>query len=317
MHTTVLVLVCVLAVLQLLCWSPILRRIINVMFRRQLNVSFKGPGLILPLLRFYAWDLRLLAPGNRERDRIFISVDSLSFWVDPVHLLIGRLRIVGLVMKRPVLQYTNRQHSHEKNRYVPRRNRVEIKNSTIERGMVIVQDETLAPIYRIALRDIMLEGGDMDVGTSIDVFFRSRRGTARLASGFLEIASGHGRGTIRVWGASWGELTGMGDLPLMRGRLVLEAYHTGGSQGRSVQGILANAPPRKSDDERNFHIHDVRTQMPFEFELDWERYRLTFDLGLMRLIEEVLSGTRAPNVLRGSVLSGVRGLFELFRKQES
>ena len=306
-----------LVLLQVLSLRPVLLWFINRRFRGYVSVSFRGLGLFVPLLRFSARDVRVLAPGTKERDRIFVEARAVSFWVDPVHLLFGRLRIVGMNLDHPLLQYINRQQSHEKNRYVPRRHRVELKNTRVRNGSVFVQDETLSPVYRLALTEINLEGGDMDVGTSIDVFFRSRRGTARIASGFIEIAGEHGRGTIRVWGSTWGELTGMGDMPLMRGRLALEAYHSGGSEGRRVEGILANIPASDEATYTHFHIHDVRTQMPFAFEVDWNQYGLTFDLALLKLIQAVLSGARAPGVLRGGVLSGVRGLFDLFRKQES
>ena len=305
-----------LLVLQVLGLRPILLWIVNRRFGDYVSVSFRGLGFFAPLLRFSARDLRVIASGTGKRDRIYVEAAAVSFWVDPVHLLFGRLRAVNLQLDRPLLQYVNRQQSHEKNRYVPGRNRVELKNARIRGGSVYVQDETLSPVYRIALTDINLEGGDMDVGTSIDVFFRSRRGTARIASGFLEIAGEHGRGTIRVWGSTWGELTGVGDLPLMRGRLALEAYHSGGSDGRRVEGILANIPASDEANYTHFHIHDVRTQMPFSFELDWNEYGLTFDLALLKLIQAVLTGARAPSMLRGGVLSGVRGLFEVFRKQE-
>ncbi len=309
-------LVALLALLQVLGCRPVLLWLVGRLFGSYVSIDFRGVGFLVPLLRFSCRDLRIFAPGKQDRDRIYIEAARVSFFLDPIHLFFARIRTAGMQLERPLLHYVNRQESHEKNRYVPRRHRIELKNTRVRGGTVFIQDETLAPVYRLALSQIELEGGDMDVGTSIDVFFRSRRGSARISSGFIEIAGEHGRGTIRVWGSTWGELTGVGDLPLMRGRLALEAYHSGGSEGRRVEGILANIPAAHERDYTHFHIHDVRTQIPFAFELDWNDYRLTFDLALLKLIQAVLGGSRAPGVIRGGVLSGVRGLFELFRKQE-
>ena len=314
--TILKVLVPLLVFLQIILCGPFVRFVLNRLFRKYVNISFKGPGLILPLLLFKARDIRVLAPGNPERDRVYFEADSLSLRIELFFLFIGRVRIKRLLLEKPMLDYINRQHSHLKNHLLPGRHRVEIKDMAIKHGQVYVYDETMTPELKFHLYEIELENCDLDVGTSIDLFFRTARGTARLGSGTIEIGTSRGHGFIKVWGMTWGEITSMGELPFMNGKLALEAFHSGGAAGREVHGNLGFIAASDDSHQKNLRIKELSQVIPFEFDINWNNYRLTFDLGLQKLLEGILHSAR-PGGITSGLLPGIKGLFEIFKKQEN
>ena len=312
--TTIWSVLIVLVVLQILCCGPILRLILNRLFRSYVVISFRGLGFIVPFLYFHARDLRILAPGSDKRDRIYFESKHIRLRLEPIFLLLGRLRIMHLRLDHPILDYTTRQESHEKNKILPGRHRVELKNAELQSGQVFIQDETMAQIYKIAILDIQLHNCDMDISTSADLFFRTRRGSAVIGSGKVEIGGTAGKGYIRVRGVSWGDILGMGDTRFLRGGVALEVEHQGGARGREVRGVVASLPASSVGDQF-VRIDELGTRIPFEFEIDWDDFILTFDLGLQRLIQYILNNGKATGISSG-LLTGIRGVFELIRKQE-
>ncbi len=303
-----------LLTLQIICAGPILNRILARVLRPYFFLDWRGIGLVLPLLYFSARRVRFMIQGGPDRDRVYFEARSLRCRIDPIFLLLGRVRVVGLRLEEPLLHYFNRQASYQKNRLLPRRHRIELKNLSIKDGFLLILDETMAPAYRLTLRDVVLENADMDAGTPIDVLFRAEKGQARIDSGHLEIGRHGHEGTIRLWGVTWAEIAGLGDMPFMSRRMALYATHTGGSHGRKAQGLIGTTPAGKPVKEF-FSLSEVSTRISFDFAINWEDYALTFDLGIQKLIGEILGSANASGFSRG-VLPGLRTVFELLKKQE-
>ena len=293
-----------LGLLQILCYGPVLKRLLRRAFGKYVSIGFRGRGLLLPLLYFEARAFKILAPGGPHHDRNYFEARKIRFRIDPFFLLIGRLRMVRLVMEEPYLEYINRMESHKKNRYLPPRHRVEWKGASIRNGHVFVKDETMTPVYQIELTEIEVDNMDMDVGTSIDFLFRTERGEAKMASGSIELTGQPSRGTITLRNIYWKEIANLESIPFPSGRLQLNAYHTGGSSGRRVQGALGQHNADGTEDAVNF-----------AFDIDWNDYRLTLDLGLQKLIDEILRNAEASWIGSGIVLGG-RGVFEILKKPQ-
>ncbi len=302
-----------LLLLQALLYGPILQRLLNRWLQPAFTVGFGGIGFLGPSLAFRAHNFRMLIHPGAASDRVFFECKRLHFRISPLHLLFFRLRLVGLLIEDGRLEYINRVDSHRKNRFLPGRHRVEIKGGVVRRSRVIVSDETRAPIYRMELRNLELEDMDMDVGTPVDLLFRTRRGQAEIGSGIIEIGETAGGGFIRLNGVTWGEISSVEGLPFTGWRLALFAHHHGDARGRAVEGSLSFISPDPAT-----AVEGVRPggdAVHFQFPVVWEDFRLSFDLGLQRLIGEVLRNGRAPWVSRGLLL-GSRGVFEMLKKQE-
>ncbi|MCB1172614.1 MAG: hypothetical protein KDK39_03560 [Leptospiraceae bacterium] len=306
-----------LACVQFLCWGPVLQYLIRRNFGPIFSIDFDGFGFLLPLLYFRARNFRfMLYADEATYDRVYLEMDSIHFLIDPLLLLFGRVRIVRLEMRSPYLEYYNRQDSYKKNRFLPRRHRVEISGASIINGRLYVRDETMTPIYRLELRHINLENMDLDLGTPVDFFFRTERGEASIASGRIEIGQNqrNNEGYIRMWGLTWSELTSIENVPLMGRRLALKALHTGGAEGRHVRGHIGYSStlaenPLQVEEDSSF------TTVNFAFDLNWDEYHVTLDLGLQRLIGNILAFAET-NWLNTGFIMGGRGVFNILKKQE-
>lgn len=306
----------VLAGLQILCSGPVLNRILRRLLRRWFHLDWQGLGLFLPLLYFSAKRVRFMIQGRSDSDRVYFEARRIRCRIDPIFLLMGRIRLIGLRVDAPLLHYFNRLESYKKNYLLPGRHRLEIKNFSIRDGSILVLDETMTPNYRITLGEIQLDNADMDVGTPIDVLFRAEHGQARIDSGYLEIGRHGDEGTLKMWGVTWGEIAGLGaDVPFMSRQLALHATHTGGAHGRKAQGVIGTAEAGTPVKEF-FSMSDVDARLSFDFEINWDDYSLTFDLGLLRLIAKILDSASAQDISSRGALPGLRAMFEILKKQE-
>lgn len=258
-------------------------------------------------LWFQARNLKLSFAPDHSTDRFYFESDRIHFAVSPLHLLFGRILLIKAFLGTAYFEYINRIDSHKKNRLLPRRHRFELKDLDVENGTVSVVDETLPGPYRLSISDIHLEGADMDLSTPVDLFFRMKRGHALIGSGSIEAGKSRETGFIRVRGITYGEITSMERLPLMGYGFSLTAYHRGGSDSREVEGRLRilDSSGKGSDDQG----------IPYGFLIKWPDYNLTMDLGIQKLIENVLKSARPGLMERGLVL-GSRGVFDLVKKPQ-
>ncbi|MCB1326578.1 MAG: hypothetical protein KDK35_15180 [Leptospiraceae bacterium] len=303
-----------LLVLQVLLCGPVFQRLVRWRYGGHLSLGFRGPGFILPLLAFRARDFRFLIHGA-DIDRVYFGSEEVRLRIDPVFLLFFRIRIVDLLLESPYIEYINRLESHTKNRLLPRRHRIEIKRGRVHNGAVYVRDETMRPTYRLELRQIELYNMDMDVATSVDLFFRAERGEAQIAGGRIEIGNSSHEGYVRLWGITWGQIINLESVPFMGSKFALVAYHSGGSDGRKVYGQVGYSSSTVEEDLPD-HGGSERYGVNFAFDIDWDDYRVTLDLGLQRLIGNILSSAQSNWLTSGIVMSG-RQVFELLRKPES
>jgi len=285
--------------LLLLALKPALNRLAPDKF----HLDFKGPGWLFPLFFFRARSLSLMIRGGEDRDRVYLRADSVSFWVSPLDLLRGRLVLVHLRLIHPFLEYVNRQDSYEKNRLLPSPGRFLIRGGRILNGHIKVSDETRAPRYEIELSKIHVRNGTLDVGVPAQIFFTIEQGKARLGDGHLEVRSGAKSGWLVLEG-TLGDITSMQGLPFFGSRFYLELAHKWDMEtGKSfVEGQISGS-------ERD------RNPVPFDFEVNWSDYKLTMDLGIQRLIENVIHNTRPRGIsIKSGVIMGGRGFFELIKK---
>ena len=306
-----------LSPLQILFSGPALQALLRLIFYRRMSLGFRG-FFFLPLLYFRCGKFRLVFHGESTHDRVYFEARLVSFRIDPFFLLLGRLRIVNLQLHDPYLEYINRMPSHKKNRFLPARHRIELKRAHIHNGRLFVRDETMTPVYRLEMTDIDLENMDLDIGTPIDFLFRCQRGEANFAGGRIEIGQSQGVGFIRLRDVAWTEIASMESLPFT-GRLQLSVTHTGGSRGRHVQGqISATAVGGQSQaaGESIKNPHESLNNVKFQFDIDWNDYGVTLDLGLQRLIGKILDNASAGWLGQGIVLGG-RGVFEILKKPEA
>lgn len=304
MLTASIIFLALLALIQITCTRSLIRWALLRLFN--LHVYYQGPGMILGLW-FQARNLKVIFAPDHATDRFYFEADRVHFAVSPLHLLFGRMLIIKPFLGKAFLEYINRIDSHKKNRLLPRRHRLELKDLDVQEGRVTVVDETLPGPYRLNISEIHLEAADMDIATPVDLFFRLDRGHALIGSGAIEAGRSRETGFIRIRGITYGEITSLERLPLMGYGFSLTAYHRGGADSREVEGRLRilDASGRAGEDQG----------IPYGFLIKWQDYNLTMDLGIQKLIENVLNSARPGLMERGLVL-GSKGVFDLVKKPQ-
>ncbi len=258
-------------------------------------------------LWFQARNLKVVFAPDHSTDRFYLESDRAHFAISPLHLLFGRVLLIKTFLGKAYFEYVNRIDSHKKNQFLPRRHRFELKDLDVQDGTVVVVDETLPGPYRLTISEIHLEGADMDVSTPVDLFFRMQRGRALIGSGSIEAGKSRETGFIKIRGITYGEITSMERVPLMGYGFSLTAYHRGGSDSREVEGRLRilDSTGKGSEDQG----------IPYGFLIKWEDYNLTMDLGIQKLIENVLKSAR-PGLMERGLILGSRGVFDLVKKPQ-
>lgn len=287
---------------------------INMLFYRYVHFKWKSTGFILPFLYFYAKEIRLEFTGYNMSDLFHLEAKKLSGWVNPFYLLIGRVRLNSVVISDFTLQYLNRVSSYKKIRFLPKRGIFKIQNSRIENSKIFIEDRTMTPHYHLNLTNINVTGLNMDVGTPIDLIFRSEKGFCNIASGelttelFLQKT-----GRITLKGITWGELAGLKIIPikLLENKVDLKAefFHEN-NDSMQVSGELARIPKELTEDSS---VINEKGNFPFHFNVAWNEYALPYDMAFRRLISQILKGILVRGVMSFAIKKVTRGIFELFR----
>ena len=258
-------------------------------------------------LWFQARNLKLAFAPDHSTDRFYFESDRVHFAVSPLHLLFGRILLLKVSLGTAYFEYINRIDSHKKNRLLSRRHRFELKDMDVQDGTVTVIDETLPGPYRLTISKIHLESADMDLSTPVDLFFRMERGQALIGSGSIEAGKSRETGFIKIRGITYGEITSLERVPLMGYGFSLTAYHRGGSDSREVEGRLRILDSSGTGGEDQ--------GIPYGFLIKWTDYNLTMDLGIQKLIENVLKSAR-PGLMERGLILGSRGVFDLVKKPQ-
>ncbi|MCC6274579.1 MAG: hypothetical protein IT569_01855 [Leptospiraceae bacterium] len=314
MTTPIITGIIIFLIIQALLCGPVLESILNALFFRYIHFQWKSTGFILPVFYFYAKDIRLEFTGYNMSDLVHIEGERLSGWVNPLYLLIGRIRLNSVVMSGFKMRYLNRVSSYKKIRFLPKRGYFKIQNSKLENTEIFIEDQTMTPHYKLNLSNIHVEGLNMDVGTPIDLLFKSRKGSCRIASGELKTELFLKKtGLITLSGITWGELSGLKIIPirLLENKVDLKAefFHEN-SESMQVSGELARIPKELTEDDSQ--VND-RGNFPFHFNVAWNEYALPYDMAFRRLISQILKGILVRGVMSFAIKKVTRGIFELFR----
>ncbi|MCB1167815.1 MAG: hypothetical protein KDK33_16780 [Leptospiraceae bacterium] len=303
MLTASITIFALLILIQLSCTRGFVRWCVFHLF--QVHLDYEGPGMILGLW-FQARNLRAIFAPDGGMDRFYFEAGKIHFAVSPLHLLFGRILLLKPYLAHAYLEYINRIDSHKKNRFLPGRHRIEFKDLDVVDGSVTVVDETIPGPYRLNISQIQLESADMDLSTPVDLFFRMDHGHALIGSGKIEAGRSRETGFIKIRGITWGEITSLERLPLMGYGFSLSAYHRGGSNTREVEGHLRILDGSGAGSDKG---------IPYSFRIRWSDYNLTMDLGIQKLIENILNSARPGLMERGLVL-GSKSVFDLVKKPQ-
>lgn len=271
-----------------------------------IQIRMKGPGFISPFF-FSARDISIVWRG-KGTDHLLLRSAAVRFRISFLQLFLFRICFRSFFLSRPYLEYDNHVDSFKKTKHLPPRKRVIIDSLNIEEGEVALVDYTLPGPYRIRLRHINLDGGRVDLATSADLLFQIRSGSAELGRGMI-LAHHNGKiGTLSLKNVDWNSIIGMEHLPFLPGTafsLLLE-HHLLSDSRVQVHGTLHLLGQRNENEPE-------ASGVPFSFQIRWEEYRMTMDLGIQKLIEQIFTYAR-PGLVEAGLLFVGKEIFNRFKK---
>jgi len=182
----------------------------------------------------------------------------------------------------------------------------------MKQGEVYVIDHTLPGPYRIRLRNIDVEGGVVDLATSANLLLQIRHGRADLGHGMI-LAHRKGKvGTLLLKNVDWNSVIGIEHLPFLPGTAFsLFVKHRRLSNSKVlVEGslhLLGSKPGLEAA---------TNSGIPFTFTINWNDYRMTMDLGIQKLVDQILIYAK-PGLIEAGILYFGRGIFDRFKKNDA
>ncbi|MBW7858549.1 MAG: hypothetical protein H3C43_09740 [Leptonema sp. (in: Bacteria)] len=269
-----------------------------------LQIRMKGLGFLTPFY-FKASNLRIEWQSETS-DRVLIRCWKAKFRISLSNLLLFRIKFRYLVLDELYLEYINRIDSFKKIRFLPKRGRFQIEGLAISQGELYVVDHTLPGPYRLRLKNISIEEGRFDLATSVDLLLQIQAGSADLGRGQIITSSDGKTGNLQLRSVDWNSVIGMEHIPFLPGTAfsLLVHYQAVSNDIIHVDGTLhligSDSPQTESG-------------IPFEFFINWDEYRLTMDLGIQKLVEQILSHSKA-GILETGLLYVGKGIFDRFKK---
>lgn len=271
------------------------------------QIRMKGPGFLSPFY-FTARDVSFSYRGEGT-DHFLLQCSSLRFRISLTQLLLFRLRFRSFSLVEPYLEYENHVESFRKTRLLPARRRIQIDSLRIEKGEVFVVDYTLPGPYRLRIRNINVEGGVVDLATSAALLLQIRRGRAELGRGIILAHRTKETGTLLLKNVDWNSVIGMEHIPFLPGtafslfvkhRVVSDALVL-------VHGslhLLGSRPGMEAE---------TNSGIPFAFQIRWDDYRMTMDLGIQKLVDQILAHAK-PGLIEAGLLFVGKEIFDRFKK---
>jgi hypothetical protein len=271
------------------------------------QIRMKGPGFLSPFF-FTARDVSFSYKGEGT-DHLLLRCSALRFRISLSQLLLFRLRFRSFSLADPYLEYENHVESFRKTRLLPARHRIQIDSLNIENGEVYVVDYTLPGPYRLRIRNIHLHGGTVDLATSAGLLLQIRRGRAELGGGII-LAHRTGRtGTLLLKNVDWNSVIGLEHIPFLPGTefSLSVRHHTISDDEVKVQGRLHLLG--SGDESSEVEMSGI----PFAFVIRWDDYRMTMDLGIQKMIDQILTHAK-PGLIQAGLLYVGKGIFDRFKK---
>lgn len=275
-------------IFQILFLGPVLVLIINVFFKKFLVIKMKSTGIIFPFFLFYARDLEIKTSGFNKTDIVKLKVRRIFFWVNPLLLLIGKVRIYNFRMIDFEMKYVNRIPSIQKMKYMPPLGKITIKSGIIKNGNIDIEDRTVFPLYKVVIENIDIENSQIDLGIPLRLIFDSEYAYCKIDSGDILSSCENGSGSLQVQGVTWAKLINLDILPIgfLKNTIDLDVSFTHSKYATTFEGTLGqiNRNPIKQD-----AVTEPK-KLDYKFQIDWSDYQMPFDLGMKKMIYQLLVG---------------------------
>ena len=297
--------------IQILLLGPIFTFLINLLLKKYAKIDFNKSFFFLPFFIFFGKDLKISTFDRERLDEVELSIQYLFFFLNPFYLLIFRIRFYLTIFYNLHMKYINKVPSIDKIKLLPPVNLVYFRYSFLLRASMEIEDRSVFPIYKTNITDLNLYNTHFDPSIPFALLFHTRKGHCKLGSGHIRVSQKKEIGSLSLQGVTWGELISLQDLPigLLNNELNLKADFLNLKKETHITGFLNF---EKLDPEQT--IAGVKKNLPFSFRVNWKDYKLPFDLGLKKVISQMLLGLNYTGIFSFTIRLIVSGINKLFLK---
>jgi hypothetical protein len=302
-------------IIQFLFLGPVMVLNINTFFKKFLVIKMRSSGLIFPFLFFYAQDLEVKTSGYNKTDIVKVKARRIYFWINPFLLLIGKIRINHFNITGLDIKYLNRIPSAQKIKYMPPEGKIIISSATIRKGIIDIEDRTVFPLYKVKIEDIDLENSRIDLGIPLRLIFASDYAYCKIDSGDILSSCENGEGNLQVQGVTWGKLINLDILPIgfLKNKIDLDVSFKHEKNSTTFTGTLGQI--NRNPDKQELIAEPKR--LDYKFSINWSDYKLPFDLGLKKMISQLLIGVNYGGALNITISIILENLSKILSKKNT
>jgi hypothetical protein len=324
---TLIILVVFLVIIQAFAWGPASQFWLNRFSRGYYMIKWSEGGLHLWKLEVSIRNFHLVFPGKeRKTDQIDLKIPHIKAKISLQKLFKGKILIYDVYLDSPRLDYINIIASNDKLYLIPNRGHLLINKLRINDGVIRIEDRVLVPTYKILLSEIYLDGGNLDIGSPIEVLFRSTYGRCKLGNGNLLIdKKPDGTGFLNLVGVTWSELAGLKiiPVPILSNKIDLKVDFKIDDAKDVIQfsGTLQNLNKNSNNPEVSKEKVDDEAKKllnSFHFDEKLNDLALPFDLALRKIIIDLFISLRIKGLVNYTFHMVTKGLINIFsgKKQE-
>lgn len=302
---------CILLFSQTLLLGPVFMLIVNTFFKKYLLVKMYFAGFIIPFFIFYAKDFELKTSGFNKTDIVKLKIKRIFFWINPLYLFIGKVRIHNFILIEPEMKYVNRIPSIQKMKYMPPIGRVVLKSANLRKGYIEIEDRTVFPLYHSKIENIEIDNAQIDLGIPLRLIFDSEYAYCKIDSGDILSNCENGEGTLQVQGVTWAKLANLDliSVGFLKNKIDLDVSFKHNKNKTEFIGTLGqiNRNPNKEETTE-------KKKLDYKFQVDWSEYQMPFDLGLKKMISKLLIGVNYGGAINLTVNMIAEGMGKFLNK---
>jgi hypothetical protein len=173
-------------------------------------------------------------------------------------------------------------------KYMPSFGKIKIISGIIKNGNIDIEDRTVFPLYKVLIENIDIENSQIDLGIPLRLIFDSEYAYCKIDSGDILSSCENGTGSLQVQGVTWGKLINLDILPIgfLKNTIDLDVSFTHAKNATTFEGTLGqiNRNPIKQE-----AVIEPK-KLDYKFQIDWYDYQMPFDLGMKKMIYQLLVG---------------------------
>jgi hypothetical protein len=197
-----------------------------------------------------------------------------------------------LYVSKSEIFYLNKISSKDKIDLLPPVGKIKIRNAYLRKINFNIEDRAVFPTFKIRIDDINLTRANFDFAQSLEVLFKSRRGSCKIGLGKIITERRGKNGVLRIKGLTLGEIISLDYVPIMpfNEKIYMIAEFVNEKGITKISGNVGRLM-HQEDAEKTLDHNELKQKIAFGFQVKWEEYRLPFDLGLRKLLNTLVSGT--------------------------